>query len=173
MRNVTRRTPRARILDDEERIVNIVNNYAKISFNFGPTLLSWMEANDPSVYRAILEADKESAKTSRGHGSALAQAYNHMIMPLANAARQTHPSIWGIRDFEPRFGRRPEGMWLPETAVDIATLEVLAQLGIKFTILGPNQARRTKKVGGRAWKELANGSIDPTMSYRVPLPSGK
>ena len=163
----------ARILDEEKRIVRIVNNYAKISFNFGPTLLSWMEANDPATYRAILEADAESLKTFSGHGSALAQAYNHMIMPLANERDKHTQVFWGIRDFEHRFGHRPEGMWLPETAVDVATLEVLAELGIKFTILAPSQARRVRKVGGRNWKDLDNSSVDPTMIYRVPLPSGK
>jgi len=163
----------ARILDEEKRIVRIVNNYAKISFNFGPTLLSWMEANDPSTYRAILEADAESAKAFSGHGSALAQPYNHMIMPLANQRDKYTQAVWGIRDFEHRFGCRPEGMWLPETAVDLATLEVLAELGIKFTVLAPNQAHRVRKVGGRNWKDLSNGSVDPTMVYRLRLPSGK
>lgn len=163
----------ARILDEEKRIVSIVNNYAKISFNFGPTLLSWMEANDPGVYRAILEADAQSAKTYSGHGSALAQPYNHMIMPLANARDKYTQAFWGVRDFEHRFGRRPEGMWLPETAVDLATLEVLADLGIKFTILAPNQARRIRKVGGRNWKDLASGAVDPTMVYSARLPSTK
>ena len=162
-----------RILNEEKRIVSIVNNYAKISFNFGPTLLSWMEANDPAVYRAIREADAESAKTFSGHGSALAQPYNHMIMPLANERDKNTQAFWGIRDFEHRFGRQPEGMWLPETAADVATLEVLAELGIKFTVLAPNQARRVKKMGGRTWKDLSNGSVDPTMAYRLRLPSGK
>jgi alpha-amylase/alpha-mannosidase (GH57 family) len=163
----------SRILDDEKRIVRIVNNYAKISFNFGPTLLSWMEENDPSVYRAVLDADKESGKTYGGHGSAMAQPYNHMIMPLANDRDKYTQAFWGLRDFEHRFGRRPEGMWLPETAVDLASLEVLAGLGIKFTILAPTQARQVKKIGGRNWKELTNGSIDPTMAYVLRLPSGK
>jgi alpha-amylase/alpha-mannosidase (GH57 family) len=163
----------ARILDEEKRIVSIVNNYSKISFNFGPTLLSWMEAKDPAVYGAILEADAESAQTFSGHGSALAQPYNHMIMPLANERDKYTQAFWGMRDFEHRYGRRPEGMWLPEAAVDLATLEVLAELGIKFTILAPHQARRIKKVGGRNWKDLGNGSIDPTMVYRLRLPSGK
>jgi alpha-amylase/alpha-mannosidase (GH57 family) len=163
----------ARILDNEKGIVKIVNNYAKISFNFGPTLLSWIEANDPAVYRAILDADAESIKTFSGHGSALAQPYNHMIMPLANERDKYTQAFWGIRDFEHRFGRQPEGMWLPETAVDVATLEVLASLEIKFTILAPNQARRVKKITGRNWKELTNGSIDPTMVYQLSLPSGR
>ena len=163
----------ARILDQEKGIVKIVNNYAKISFNFGPTLLSWMEAYDPAVYKAILAADAESCKVFSGHGSALAQPYNHMIMPLANERDKYTQAFWGIRDFEHRFGRRPEGMWLPETAVDVATLETLASLGIKFTILAPSQARRGKKISGRNWKDLGNGSIDPTMAYRISLPSGK
>ena len=163
----------ARILDEEKRIVSIVNNYAKISFNFGPTLLSWMEAKDPAVYRAIREADVESAKAFGGHGSALAQPYNHMIMPLANERDKYTQAFWGIRDFEHRFGRRPEGIWLPEAAVDLATLEVLADMGIKFTVLAPNQAHRVKKMGGRNWKDLATGTIDPTMAYRAQLPSGK
>jgi len=163
----------ARILDNDKGIVKIVNNYAKISFNFGPTLLSWIEANDPAVYRAIIEADAESSKTFSGHGSALAQPYNHMIMPLANERDKYTQAFWGIRDFEHRFGRQPEGMWLPETAVDVATLEVLASLGIKFTILAPNQASRVRKVDGQDWKELSNGSIDPTMAYSICLPSLK
>jgi alpha-amylase/alpha-mannosidase (GH57 family) len=163
----------SRILDDQKRILRIVNNYSKISFNFGPTLLSWIEANDPTVYRAILEADAESRKTFSGHGSALAQPYNHMIMPLANERDKQTQAIWGIRDFEYRFQRPPEGMWLPETAVDLATLETLAQLGIKFTVLAPNQASRMRKVGGRSWKDTSNSRIDPTMVYRLRLHSGK
>jgi len=162
----------ARILDEEKRIVSIVNNYSKISFNFGPTLLSWLEECDPSTYRAILDADRESAQNYGGHGSALAQAYNHMIMPLANARDKYTQAVWGYRDFERRFGRKPEGMWLPETAVDIATLEVLAALDIKFTVLAPNQAHRVKKVTGRNWKEV-NSAVDPTMVYRLDLPSKK
>ncbi len=163
----------ARILDKEKGIVKIVNNYAKISFNFGPTLLSWIEANDPAVYKAILEADAESSKAFSGHGSALAQPYNHMIMPLANERDKYTQAFWGIRDFEHRFGRRPEGMWLPEAAVDLATLEVLASLGIKFTVLAPNQARRVRETSGSDWKEVSNSSIDPTTVYAIALPSGK
>ncbi len=163
----------ARILDDEKRIVSIVNNYAKISFNFGPTLLSWIESSDPALYRVIREADAQSVKTFSGHGSALAQAYNHMIMPLANERDKETQVFWGIRDFEHRFGRRPEGMWLPETAVDLATLEALAAHDIKFTILAPNQARRLRKRTGRNWKDVGNSSVDPTMVYRLRLPSGK
>jgi len=163
----------ARILDEKKRIVSIVNNYSKISFNFGPTLLSWIEANDPTTYRAILNADAGSIKAFAGHGSALAQPYNHMILPLANERDKYTQAVWGMRDFQHRFGREPEGMWLPETAVDLASLEVLAGLGIKFTILAPSQAKRLKKMGGHHWKDLNNSSIDPTMVYRLRLPSGK
>jgi len=163
----------SRILDADDRIVELVNNYAKISFNFGPTLLSWLELNAADVYRAILEADKESRKNFSGHGSALAQPYNHMILPLANARDRHTQILWGIRDFERRFRREPEGMWLPETAVDLETLEILAELGIQFTILAPHQAGRVRRIGGRAWKDVSGGRIDPTRAYEQRLLSGK
>ena len=109
----------SRILDGDNQIIQLVNNYSKISFNFGPTLLSWVEAKAPDVYDAILEDDRESQENFSGHGSALAQVYNHMILPLANARDRRTQILWGIRDFERRFKRMPEGMWLPETAVDL------------------------------------------------------
>src|SRR6516165_884375 len=120
----------SRILDNEGRIVDIVNNYSRISFNFGPSLLSWLETFAPPVYQAVLSADRESRQHFGGHGSALSQAYNHAIMPLANSRDKWTQVAWGIADFEHRFGRKPEGMWLPETAVDLETLEILAQHGI-------------------------------------------
>jgi len=163
----------ARIENAEGRIIRIVNNYERISFNFGPTLLSWMETQAPRVYRAIIEADQASKERFSGHGSALAQAYHHVIMPLANRQDKHTQIAWGIRDFEHRFGRIPEGMWLPETAVDIETLEILAELGIKFTILAPRQARRVSKIGGRTWKDVSSERIDPSMAYVVNLPSGR
>lgn len=162
----------ARILDSEDRIVSIINNYSKISFNFGPTLLSWLQQKNPEVYGAILEADRQSQERFSGHGSALAQAYNHMILPLANRRDKYTQVLWGIRDFEHRFGRFPEGLWLPETAVDVESLEVLAELGIRFTLLAPYQARRARKRGGR-WRDVTGGRIDPTLPYEVPLPSGR
>lgn len=161
----------SRILDGERRIVRIVNNYAKISFNFGPTLLAWMEVQAPEVYRAILEADQESRRRYSGHGSALAQAYNHVILPLANRRDKLTQVLWGIRDFEHRFGRFPEGMWLPETAVDLETLDLLAQCGIRFTILAPHQASKVRPIGGRAWRDVSGGRVDPSMAYRVQLPA--
>jgi alpha-amylase/alpha-mannosidase (GH57 family) len=163
----------SRILDGDERIIQLVNNYAKISFNFGPTLLSWLEAKAPSVYAAILEADRESQKKFSGHGSALAQVYNHMILPLANTRDRYTQILWGIRDFERRFKRSPEGMWLPETAVDIESLEILAELRIRFTILAPHQAGRVRRIGGRAWRDVRGSHIDPTQAYEQRLPSGR
>ena len=163
----------SRALDGENRIIELVNNYSKISFNFGPTLLYWLEAKAPSVYAAILEADRESQKNFSGHGSALAQVYNHMILPLANARDRYSQILWGIRDFERRFKRAPAGMWLPETAVDLQSLEILAELGIRFTILAPHQAGRIRRLGGRAWRDVSGGRIDPTQAYEQRLPSGR
>ncbi|MFC1912217.1 DUF3536 domain-containing protein [Chloroflexota bacterium] len=163
----------SRILDREEYITQIVNNYAKISFDFGPTLLAWMEVKAPDVYQAVLDADKESQQTFSGHGSALAQAYNHMIMPLANRRDKYTQVVWGIRDFEHRFGRKPEGMWLPETAVDLETLDILAEQGIRFTILAPHQASRVRQIGTDNWQDIENATIDPTMVYELGLPSGR
>ena len=161
----------SRILDDQVRIVNIVNNYGCVSYDFGPTLISWLEAHSPRVYQAILAADRVSREQFSGHGSAISQAYNHMIMPLANSRDKKTQVIWGIRDFEHRFGRKPEGMWLPETAVDLETLDLLAQHGINFTVLAPHQAKRVRKIGGRNWRDVSGQQVDPTMVYRLRLAS--
>jgi alpha-amylase/alpha-mannosidase (GH57 family) len=163
----------ARLLDDQQRIVQLVNNYAHISFNFGPTLLLWMEQKAPAVLAAIQQADKMSQEKFGGHGSAVAQVYNHMILPLAHPRDKETQVIWGIRDFEHRFGRKPEGMWLPETAADIASLEALAAQGIKFTILAPRQAKRVRRQGSRSWKDVSGDRIDPSRAYQVKLPSKK
>ncbi len=163
----------ARILSDDNKIIDIVNNYAKISFNFGPTLLSWMEKADPLTYRALQEADKLSMERFNGHGSAVAQAYGHLILPLANQRDKETQIIWGIRDFELRFGRRPEGMWLAETAVDTPTLELLAAYNIAYTILAPQQARAFRKIGTEDWIPLPSQNVDPRRPYLVNLPSGK
>ena len=162
----------SRILDPSDRIVHIVNNYASISFNFGPTLLSWLEQRAPRTYQAIIDADRLSRDRFSGHGSAIAQAYNHMILPLANERDQRTQVRWGIRDFEYRFGRKPEGMWLPETAVDVDSLEALAAEGILFTILEPHQAARYRVIDAKEWS-VVNGALDPTMPYRCTLPSGR
>ncbi|MDD5643223.1 MAG: DUF3536 domain-containing protein [Syntrophales bacterium] len=163
----------SRILDSEGRIIGLPNNYAWMSFNFGPTLLTWLAAKAPEIYEAILTADRESEQRFSGHGSALAQAYNHMIMPLAHRRDKYTQVLWGIRDFEHRFGRLPEGMWLPETAVDLETLEIMAQLGIRFTILAPHQAHKVRKIGQRQWRDVSGGRIDPTTPYLLKLCSGR
>lgn len=159
----------ARILDEKGRIRQITNNYSRISFNFGPTLLLWMERKAPEVYAGILEADRLSAERFGGHGSAIAMPFNHMIMPLANSRDKITQVRWGIRDFVQRFGRRPEGMWLPETAVDLETLLVMAAEGIRFTILAPGQARRVRRAHMPAWRDVSGGIIDPSEAYRLSL----
>jgi alpha-amylase/alpha-mannosidase (GH57 family) len=163
----------ARLLDDQQRITALVNNYSQMSFNFGPTLLSWMEQKAPNVLESIQQADKMSLERFGGHGSAIAQVYNHMILPLAHPRDKETQVIWGIRDFVHRFGRQPEGMWLPETAGDTASLEALAAQGIKFTILAPRQASRVRRLGGRSWKDVSGDRIDPSRAYMVRLPSKK
>ena len=163
----------SRILDNEQRILQMVNNYALMSFNFGPTLISWLKAKAPKVYESILNADKISQAKFGGHGSAMAQGYNHMILPLANRRDKVTQVKWGISDFQHRFGRHPEGMWLPETAVDIETLDVLAENNIAFTVLAPRQAKRVRRKGSRTWKDVTGDRIDPSRAYLVRLPSRK
>jgi alpha-amylase/alpha-mannosidase (GH57 family) len=168
-----RQNAASRILGADKKIIDITNNYMNMSFNFGPTLLSWFELHAPDVYESILEADKESQKQFSGHGSAIAQAYNHMILPLSNTRDKHTQVVWGIWDFESRFERKPEGMWLPETAVDIQTLEVLAEHDIKFTILAPRQAWQVRRLGARKWIDVNEDNLDTTMPYLCNLPSGR
>ena len=189
----------SRIVNDEHQIIRIVNNYARMSFNFGPTLLSWLEDFAPRTYRMIQEADQASASLYSNHGSALAQVYNHIIMPLASERDARTQIRWGIADFEHRFGRKPEGMWLAETAVSCSVLDLLAQERIKFTVLAPHQAARVRKlsvdsptqsgappsttasssakVGDAAtdseWIETPDATVDPTQPYLVKLDSGR
>ncbi|MEZ4920416.1 MAG: DUF3536 domain-containing protein [Saprospiraceae bacterium] len=163
----------ARILDGTRWISKIRNNYNRISWNFGPTLLSWIEENDPGAYRLIQAADQRSAELCSGHGSAVAQVYSHLIMPLANYRDKVTQVYWGIRDFQHRFGRYPEGMWLAETAVDTETLEVLAAQGIQYTILAPRQAKAVRPVGSKEWIEVDTGSLDTRRPYWCVLPSGR
>jgi alpha-amylase/alpha-mannosidase (GH57 family) len=163
----------SRILDDKGRIRKIVNNYSNISFDFGPTLLSWLEENAESVYQALLMADWESVQRFSGHGSAMAQAYNHLILPLAARRDKLTQIVWGLQDFESRFGRAAEGMWLPETAVDLETLDLLAEHGINFTILAPHQALRIRPKERAEWQDANGGTLDITRPYEVDLPSGR
>jgi hypothetical protein len=168
----------ARIVDHTNRIVNIVNNYEQVSFNFGPTLLSWLERYSPATYRRILAADKASVERFHGHGNAIAQAYNHAILPLCNARDKVTQVRWGIADFRYRFGREPEAMWLPETAVNDATLRVLVDHGMKFVILSPHQAKRIRSFAvteieqGRSEHEAdTTGNEPPATSNAQPATS--
>ena len=163
----------SRMLDGHGRITKIVNNYSRISFNFGPTLLSWMEERAPQAYEQVLKADRESQQIFSGHGSAIAQAYNHLILPLANSRDKRTQIVWGIRDFQHRFGRDPEGMWLPETAVDLETLKILSSLGVKFTILAPHQAGKVRTDKGQNWINLNGQGIDSRRAYACNLGSGR
>ena len=164
---------RSRIMGPDDTIARIMNNYTRISFDFGPTLLAWLAQKEPDTYRLILDADQESQARFSGHGSAIAQSYNHTILPLSTSRDKYTQILWGIRDFEFRFGRKPEGMWLPETAVDMEVLDILAGFGIRFTILSPYQAKRTRRIRGRAWREAGGGGVDPSMAYQVQLRSSK
>ena len=109
----------------------------------------------------IVEADIQSCDRFSGHGCAIAQAYNHMIMPLANKRDKYTQVVWGIEDFKHRFDRDPEGMWLPETSVDLETLDIMAGQGIKFTILAPSQAHLVRRIGGSEWVDVTGGRPAP------------
>jgi alpha-amylase/alpha-mannosidase (GH57 family) len=164
----------ARLVAADNRIVALRNNYQSMSFNFGPTLLRWMERHAPWVYDAIRRADQESCARHGGHGNAIAQAYGHLIMPLADRRDQQTQVIWGMKDFSWRFGRDPEGMWLPETAVSLETLRVLAECGIRFTILAPAQALRWRPVESPgAWHDAAGGTIPSGQAYRCYAGAGQ
>lgn len=158
----------ARIFNNDGDIVGIVNNYEYLSFNIGATLMSWLEKYDLEVYQKIIEADRLSCQRLNGHGNAIAQVYNHIILPLANERDKYTQVKWGKADFYNRFGRQPEGMWLAETAVDYPTLEVLIAEGIKFIILAPTQAQKCRPIirDNDEWLEVGGGQIDPTRPYR-------
>lgn len=162
----------ASVLNSDGDVIRHVNNYSRISFNFGPTLLRWMQHSEPQTYAAVLAGDLESRRFYSGHGSAIAQAYHHSILPLANRKDKVTEIAWGIQDFEWRFGRKPEGMWLAETAADTATLEILASQGIRYTILSPFQADKTRPDGVREWVDVSGGRIDTRKAYTMKFPSG-
>lgn len=177
-----------------------VNNYARISFNFGPTLLSWLEQHHPETYQHILAADKESIAKRGGHGNAIAQAYGHAILPLCNERDRVTHVVWGVADFRFRFGREPEALWLPETAANDATLALLIEQGLRYVILAPEQAKRVKLSdvkgmgigngsessgeaigvaadpqavvvdGKEEWIDVAGGRIDTSRVYRFEHP---
>ncbi|WGV23797.1 DUF3536 domain-containing protein [Halotia branconii] len=164
----------ARVLNDRGEVVGIVNNYEYFSFNIGPTLMSWLERHDMEVYQRIIEADTKSCQRLQGHGNAIAQVYNHIIMPLANERDKYTQIRWGKEDFRSRFGRDPAGIWLAEAGVDYATLEALVTEGIRFIILAPSQAKRCRLLptpdhSQPEWHEVGGSQIDPTRPYRCYL----
>jgi alpha-amylase/alpha-mannosidase (GH57 family) len=164
----------ARIVNGRNQIISIVNNYSRISFNIGPTLMSWLEQNAQRTYRMILDGERTSRKNYRGHSSAIAQAYNHMILPLANTRDRVTQIRWGIDDYKHRYGHAPEGMWLAETAADTESLRLLAEHGIRFTILAPHQCKSVRQLNdaAAAWTPTPEASVDTTRSYLVRFPSG-
>jgi alpha-amylase/alpha-mannosidase (GH57 family) len=176
----------ARIVNNRNQIINIVNNYSRISFNVGPTLMSWLKENASRTYHMILDGERGSRKHFRGHSSAMAQVYNHIIMPLANPRDRLTQIRWGIADYIHHYGEQPEGMWLAETAANAATLEALAQNGIKFTVLAPHQCKRVRPLRqdassseaaealseGSIWSETPNGAVDTRRPYLMRFHSG-
>ena len=163
----------ARIVNIKNQIMRIVNNYARMSFNFGPTLLSWLKENAPRTYRMILDGEQRSRKSFDGHSSAMAQVYNHIILPLASERDRITQIRWGIADYEHHSGMPPEGMWLAETAADTESLELLAQHGIKFTLLAPHQCKRIRPLkDGGGWSDTAGATVDTTRPYLVRFDSG-
>jgi alpha-amylase/alpha-mannosidase (GH57 family) len=164
----------ARILNHKKQIVRIANNYARISFDFGPTLLSWLRQNAPRTYRMIELGERRSRRNFGGHSSAMAQVYNHIIMPLANRRDRMTQIRWGIADYQAHFGAEPEGMWLAETAADMETLELLAQHGIKFTVMAPHQCHRIRPLNGEdnKWVETPDSTVDTSHPYLVRFDSG-
>ena len=167
----------ARIQNIKNQITRIVNNYARISFNFGPTLLSWLKDNAPRTYRMILDGERRSRRNYGGHSSAMAQVYNHIILPLANTRDRITQIRWGIADYRHHFGTAPEGMWLAETAADSESLELMAQHGIKFTLLAPSQCLHVRPLPGpedkaAGWNETPGASVDTSHPYLVRFASG-
>jgi len=163
----------ARTLDSSGRIHEIVNNYAYISYNFGPTLLSWMEEHDPEAYGKILEADRLSIERTGGYGNAMAQVYNHAIMPLCNERDKYTQVRWGLSDFKSRFGRDADGIWLAETAVNLDTATVLADCGVRFIVLSPTQVEAFREAGSEEWVDVSENSIDTSRPYRISTPRGE
>lgn len=156
----------ARIHDERGRILRIANNYERISFNFGPTLLKWMEKHDPLTLRRLVEADARSARANGGHGNAIAQCYNHIILALADAHDRRTQIKWGMAEFAHRFGRRPESLWLAETAANHDVLEQVIEEGLTYVILAPLQAGWVRAKSAEAWHDVRGGRVDPSRPYR-------
>ena len=163
----------ARVLDEQSRIVALSNNFERINFNIGPTLFSWIEEAHPEIYQKIIEADKKSCEEHEGHGNGIAQVYNHIMMPLANERDQITQIRWGLQEFQHRFGRTAESIWLPETGINLDNLKTLIDAGIRYVILSPTQAEQVRNIGERDWEDVADNSIDITQPYRLFLRAPK
>src|SRR5205085_693673 len=155
----------ARISDQYGRVERVVNNYSNLSFNFGPTLLTWLERRFPDTYARVLSADRESARRRGGHGNAIAQGYHHAILPLCNERDRRTQIRGGVADFRLRFGREPESLWLPEAACDDATLDALIEEGLKYVVLSPLQAGRVRPLGSDEWRDVSDGGVDTIVPY--------
>src|SRR5687767_155056 len=161
----------ARVLDSDGNVEHRDNLYAAMSFDVGPTLFEWMETNAPATYGRILNADRIS--TARlGHGNAIAMPYHHTILPLASRRDKVTEVKWGLADFRRRFRREPEGMWLPETGVDEETLDVLAEQGIRFTVLAPHQVE-TRPPGGAPLRFRGGGGREVALCVYDGVLSGE
>jgi alpha-amylase/alpha-mannosidase (GH57 family) len=157
---------------------HFVNNYELLSFDFGPTLLTWLERQHPAAYEQIIAADAESVRRRGGHGNAIAQAYGHAILPLCNEHDQRTQVRWGVADFRLRYKREPESLWLPETACNNNVLDLLIDEGLRFVILAPQQAQRVRKSStgipacpdtseaDEEWFNVSSGKIDTSLAYR-------
>ena len=153
------------IVDDQDNVIHRINNYEYYNFNFGPSLLGWIKKKHGKTYSKIVDGDKASLALHNGHGNAIAMIYNHLIMPLANRQDKITQIKWGVADFRFHFGRDPEGIWLPETACNVDTLEILAEENIKYIILDPSQADKVRKKGKIRWTDVSAGSINTNLPY--------
>ena len=160
----------SRVLDENGGILSIVNVYETLSFNFGPTLLSWLETEAPEAYKRILQADQTSFQRL-GHGNAIAQSYNHTILPLDTPEDAKTQIRWGLTDFQHRFGRKAEGMWLPECGANPEVLGYMVEEGLKFAILSPWQAKALS-LDGQKWNDLEENPAPSDRPFWVHTPSG-
>jgi len=156
----------AQIVNEKGETVQRENNYERINFNFGPPLLEWIKRKHPDTYIKIIDDDKTSFAAHNGHGNAIAMCYNHMIMPLANFNDKITQVKWGFADFKYHFERGSEGIWLPETACNQETIEVLINEGVKYIILDPSQAASIRKTGVEEWTDVNSGGLDPGLNYK-------
>jgi alpha-amylase/alpha-mannosidase (GH57 family) len=154
----------ARLHGASDTVRALINNYAHMSFNVGPTLARWIERRDPTTIERMRAGD-EDQRRRLGRGGGIAQVWGHPIAPLLSPRDRRTQIAWGLQDFETRFGRKSEGIWLPETAVDPATLEALIEAGVSYTILAPEQIAAVRPAGER-WTPVTRDTVDTGRAYR-------